>query len=163
MVISVKKYIHEYRQFEIFNRYKPRPQLLKTFPQFKRAELRLLTEDEFWRLLFFYDKENAVAMKLTEDGQKRLLRDVATKYLVETANRFTWRDNERKVNPFIKLLESRTIRQLPPIFVRQKRDDEPQAGSFFIDDGIHRLLALSAYCLKHNKRPKIKAYIGYFE
>lgn len=163
MVITPQEYIRSYESFEISDRREPRQSLINNiFSQFKRAELRSLSEDEFWKLIFLYSPDNEIAIRLTNKGTARLLEDVAKKYLEETKKGWTWDSNENKMKPIISILENGEITEISSVFLRAKFPNEPQDGSFYIEDGIHRLLALSVFCLNKHEQPRAKAYIGYF-
>lgn len=132
------------------------------FNRFKDAELREVTENEFWKLVFVYSIDNPVSIKLTKSGNERLIKQVAKEYLKQTSDGYTWDANEKKVKPMLEKLSRYLNLSFPPLFLREKFSNEPASGSYYIEDGIHRTLALSAFCLQRNKKPKIKAYIGYF-
>lgn len=157
-------YIDAYKKFELSENRTPREELINNvFSRFSRVELRSLAEDEFRRLIFVYSPENEVASKLTNNGNNRLLKEVVNNYIEETEGGWTWDANETKIKPMLLGLRNREVTEFPPIFLRERFSNEPTNGSFYIEDGIHRSLALAVFLnSSYNKSIKQKAYIGYF-
>lgn len=57
------------------------------------------------------------------------------------------------------LSELKNGEEIPPLIVRTKFPGEPAEGSFYIEDGAHRAIALKVYFQKNQYKP-VKAYVG---
>lgn len=161
MEITPRNYIESYVDYERFGGREPRAELVnQIFARFVRAERRQLTPDEFWRLIWLYSPENDVTVRLTGDGTRRLLRDVTASYEVQTAGGYTWPGNDGQIKPIHAALEAGG--QVDPVYLRERYTNEPSEGSFYIEDGIHRLTALAVHAYRNRLDPAPEAYIGYF-
>jgi hypothetical protein len=162
MDIRPTEYMDSYANYERTGSRVPRPDLIDgRFRQFVRAERRHLVPDEVWRLIWLYSADNEPAVRLTSNGTKRLLRDVVIEYEKQTARGYTWPGNENQIKPLLTLLEKDST--LDPSYLRQPIPGEPADGSFYIEDGIHRLTTLGIHAARHNLDPIVEAYIGYFD
>lgn len=162
MDIKPTDYIDSYVNYERAGRRIPRPDLTGgRFGQFVRAERRHLVPDEVWRLIWLYSPDNETAVRLTRNGTKRLLGDVVIEYEKQTAQGYTWPGNENQIKPLLALLEKNET--LDPSYLRQAIQGEPVDGSFYIEDGIHRLTAIGIHAARHGLDPIAEAYIGYFD
>lgn len=157
----MQQYIDHYVAYEKTHSRQPRADLLTgIFRQFKRAEKRRLTEDEIARLVFPYSEADDRQVRLTHGGSQRLLKDVAATYRFETSRGFTWPDNEKKVVPLRRLIA--TGGNIDAVFLRAKVHSEPVDGSFYIEDGVHRLVALAVSRMDGATDQLATAYIGHF-
>jgi len=161
MDITPAEFIDSYVKYERSGTREPRPHLVnEVFARFVRAEHRTLTPDEFWRLVWLFSSDNEPAIRLTQNGTKRLLQDVAAEYERQVADGYTWDGNENHIKPILAVLEPGG--QIDPVYLRERYANEPADGSYYIEDGIHRLTALAVHALRHGLDPSPEAFIGHF-
>ena len=111
-----------------------------------------LTDDEINGLVIV---ECSASTPLTVNG--RLLKDVALEAnkQLDSEWRAGWDSEWIK-----KLMLKFETEEIDPIILRTKVLGEPTDGSYYVQDGNHRIVAAGIYFLKTGKFPKLNFHIG---
>lgn len=116
-----------------------------------------LTAHEIERLVTVICKESEELIK----GDQRLVKDIAQE--ADRQLRKEWRSGRNK--EFIEKLLAELAKnehtfESDPIILREKVKGEPLEGSYYVQDGNHRIIASGVFLLRTRRLPKLTFHIG---
>ncbi len=124
-----------------------------------------LSDDEIQRLVTVDCPESRGLIK----GDRRLLKDIAReadrqlRLALESGRDKEWRSERKRdfLEGLLKKLEmDENVFESDPIILRPKVPGEPITGSYYLQDGNHRMLAAGIFFLRNRRMPKVIFHIG---
>ena len=94
-------------------------------------------------------------------NSQRLLIDIAKEAQKQLNEEWKSGRNKDFIEKLLKELEeNENAFELDSVILREKVNGEPKNGSYYLQDGNHRMIASGIFFLRHKKFPKLSFHIG---
>ncbi len=115
-----------------------------------------LSENDFTNLVTVDCNESKALIK-----QGRLLKNIADAANQQLLGQWESGRNKNYIEKLLNQLEEDiSSMEQGTIILREKVNGEPDAGSYYVQDGNHRIIAAGIYWLRNGTMPKLTFHVG---